>query len=80
MQYQRTPLLSGYSPSQLQNGKQIHANLDAMVPFPPHMAHGVQARETMKSQQKEEKVVLRFPHEYKVGAPCLAHQLRMLFA
>ena len=36
------------------------------------MAQGMQAKEAMRSQQKEQKVVLRSPHKYKVGAPCYA--------
>ena len=34
MQYRRTPLFSGYSPSELLNGRQIRTKLDAMVLFP----------------------------------------------
>ena len=44
MQYRRTPLLSGYSPSELLNGRQIRTKLDAMVPSPVHVAQGIQAR------------------------------------
>ena len=70
MQYRRTPLLSGYSPSELLNGRQIRTKLDAMVPSPAHVAQGIQAEGAIKSQQKEQKVVSRFPHQYKVGGPC----------
>ena len=43
-----------------------------MVPSPAHVAQGIQARGAMKSWQKEQRVVLRFPHQYKVGTPCYA--------
>ena len=43
MQYQRTPLLFGYLPSELLNGRQIHTKLDAMVASLAHMAQGIQA-------------------------------------
>ena len=61
MQYQRTPLLSGYLYSELLNERQIRTKLDAMVLPPAHVAEGIQARVVMKSQQKEQKVVSRFP-------------------
>ena len=64
MQYWRTPFLSGCSPSELLNGRQICTKLDAVVPSPAHVAQGIQAGGAMKSQQKEKKVVLRFPHQY----------------
>ena len=53
MQYQRTPLLSGYSPNELLNGRQILTKLDAMVLSPAHVAQGIQTRGAMKSQQEE---------------------------
>ena len=72
MQYWSTSLLSGYSPSELLNGRQIRTNLDAMLPSPAHVAQGIQARGFMKSQLKKQRVVSRFPHQYKVGAPSYA--------
>ena len=53
MQYRRTPLLSGYSPSELLNGRQrqIPTKLDAMVPYLANLAQGIQARGVMKSHQ-----------------------------
>ena len=70
MQYQRISLLSGYSPSKPLNGRQIRTKLVAMVLSPAHVAQGIDDRGAIKSQQKEQKVVSRFPHQYKVGAPC----------
>ena len=43
-----------------------------MVPSSAHVVQGIQVRGAMKYQQKEQKVVLRFPHQYKVGASCYA--------
>ena len=36
------------------------------MPSPAHVALGIEARGTMKSQLKEQKFVSRFPHKYKV--------------
>ena len=60
MHYRRTPLLSGYSSSDLLNGRQIRTKMDAMVPSPAHVTQGIQARGAIKSQPKEQKVVSRF--------------------
>ena len=59
-------------PTELLNGRQIRTKLDAMVPSLTHVVKGIQARGAMKSQEKEQKLVLRFPHQYKVGTPCYA--------
>ena len=72
MQYRRTPHLSGYSPSELLNGRHIHTKLDAMVLSLAHVEQGIQAKAAMKSQQQEQKGVKRFPHQYKVGILCFA--------
>ena len=72
MQYRRTPLLLGYSPSELLNGRQVHTKLDAMVPSPAHAAQGMQTKEAMRPQKKEQKVLLRSPHECKDGSPYYA--------
>ena len=50
LQYHRTPLDSGYSPSKLLNGRQIWCKLDALFPFPIHAAQGKQAKEASQSQ------------------------------
>ena len=44
MQYRRSPLLSGYSPNELLDGRQTRTKLDAMVPSPAHVAQDIQAR------------------------------------
>ena len=73
MQYRRTPLDSGYSPSELLNGRQIRTKLDALVPSPAHVAQGKQAKEAAKSQLSEcTKMVAKTTYQYSVGAPCYA--------
>ena len=36
MQYRQTPLASGYSPSELLNGRQIRTKIDILLPSPAH--------------------------------------------
>ncbi|KAL5489153.1 hypothetical protein EMCRGX_G018213 [Ephydatia muelleri] len=70
MQYRRTPLAEGYSPSELLNGRQIRTKIDALLPSSAHMAQGRQARAATKSQEKE--VPERIGPVYSVGTPCYA--------
>ena len=49
MQYRKTPLLLGYSASELLNGRQIRTKLDAKVSSPAHATQGMQAKEAMRS-------------------------------
>ena len=73
LQYRRTPLESGYSPSELLNGRQIRSKLDALIPSPSHVAQGKQAKAAAKSQSLERiKSVTPITYRYKVGAPCYA--------
>ena len=73
MQYRRTPLETGLSPSELLNGRQIRTRLDALVPSPAHAAQGKQARQASKSQQNEKSIsVNATTYQYRVGAPCYA--------
>ena len=67
MQYRRTPLASGYSPSELLNGRQIRTKRDILLPSPAHTAQGKQAREATKSQ-----TVAKLKYTYSVGTPCYA--------
>ena len=53
LQYRRTPLPSGYSPSELLQGRQICSKLDALFPSPAHVAQGRQAREAIREQLQE---------------------------
>jgi hypothetical protein len=68
MHYRRTPLPTGYSPSQLLNGRQIRCKIDILLPSPAHMAQQLQARETRKSSTE---TISRI-HQYIVGAACYA--------
>ncbi|XP_062521210.1 uncharacterized protein K02A2.6-like [Corticium candelabrum] len=74
MQYRRSPLPSGYSPSELLNNRLIRAKIDTLVPSPAHEAQGRQAREATKSQAKEfQNAVHKVNNNYyQVGRPCYA--------
>jgi len=67
MQYRRTPLASGYSPSEMLNGRQPRTQIDTLLPSPAHKAQGQQAREATKSQ-----TVRKMETKYVVGTPCYA--------
>jgi len=67
MQYRRTPTSSGYSPSELLNGRQIRSQIDTLLPSPAHKAQGQQAREATKSQ-----TIGKMDKKYAVGTPCYA--------
>ena len=43
-----------------------------MVMSLAHVVQGIHTRGAMKFQQKEQKAVLKFPHQCKSGAPCCA--------
>ena len=72
MQYRRTPFNTGFSPSQLLNGRQLRTKIDALLPSPAHIAQEHQAREATKSQQKEQTAVQHVRTAYDVGTPCYA--------
>ena len=65
MQYRRTPLPSGYSPSELLNGRQIRGLIDAIVPSPTHIAQSYQ----MKHQ---DGTISKKAQQYNVGQACYA--------
>ena len=68
----RTPLNTGFSPSQLLNGRQLRTKIDALLPSPAHIVQEHQAREATKSQQKEQTAVQHVRTAYDVGTPCYA--------
>ncbi|KAL5489033.1 hypothetical protein EMCRGX_G018077 [Ephydatia muelleri] len=75
MQFRRTPLSSGYSPSELLNGRQIRSKIDTLLPSPAHIAQGKQAREAIKSQLQEDDSapsVNKLTYSFPGGAPCYA--------
>ena len=78
MQYRRTPLNTGFSPSQLLNGRQLRTKIDALLPSPAHIAQEHQAREASKSQQKEQTAVQHVRTAYDVGTPLWKRHLEQL--
>jgi transposase InsO family protein len=54
MQYRRTPLPSGYSPSELLNGRQLRALIDTVIPSP---AQQVQATHQKQAQHLRYQLV-----------------------
>lgn len=74
MQYRRTPLLSGYSPSELFNGRQIRSKTDTLLPSPTHTSQGKLAREATKFQLQENSgpSVNKLTYSFQLGAPCYA--------
>jgi len=71
--YRRTPLSTGYSPSELLNGRQLRTKIDTLLPSPAHTAQGKQAKEATKSQQSERQLpITQVAVTYKVDDPCYA--------
>ena len=66
-QYRRTPTDSGFSPSQLLNGRQIRTKLDAILPSPAHSMQGKQTRAISSNDDSRHSI-----HNFKVGDPCYA--------
>jgi hypothetical protein len=64
IQYRRTPLTSGYSPSELLNGRQIRARIDTLVPSPAHISQGLQTATLPKTAHNSA--------EFHPGSPCYA--------
>ena len=71
MQYRRTPTTSGLSPSELLNGRQICALIDALAPSVVHQAQGRQSQQVANSMQRLMARKEGIP-TYKVGTPCYA--------
>ena len=69
MQYRRTPLASGYSPSELLNGRQIRATIDNLFPSP---AHQIQKKQNAATRRVSQETLVRESHRYSVGQPCFA--------
>ena len=73
MQYRRTPLAEGYSPSEILNGRQIRSKIDILLPSPAHIAQGKQAKSATKSQLSERhQHVEKVTQTFKIGSPCYA--------
>ena len=69
MQYRRTPLLCGYSPGELLNGRQIRTTTDVLIPSPAHQARGRQGKQAAKAAQR---LAGRSGPQYRFGTPCYA--------
>jgi len=65
MQYRKTSVPHGFSPSELLNGRQLRAKIDTPLPSPPHLAQGLQMQAEKEKEAKKN-------HSYDVGAPCYA--------
>ena len=73
MQYHKTPLASGYSPSEILNGQQIRCKIDILLPSPAHIAQAKQVTATSKSPPTTSpSQVARVAHTFKVGDPWYA--------
>ena len=68
LQYRRTPLESGFSPSELLNGRQIRSKLDSLLPCPPCLVREMQD----KRNQRTNKESFQIQHKYKIGDFCYA--------
>ena len=66
-QYRRTPTDSGFSPSQLLNGRQIRTKLDAILPSPARIMQGKQTRAISSNDDSRHPI-----HNFKAGDPCYA--------
>ena len=53
LQYRHTPLSTGYSPSELLNGRQIRAKIDVIIPSPAHIAQAQQVQVSSRLNLKE---------------------------
>ena len=66
-QYRLTPTDSGFSPSQLLNGRQIRTKLNAVLPSPAHIMQGKQTRAISSTDDSRHPI-----HDFKAGDPCYA--------
>jgi len=64
MSYRRTPTSTGYSPSELLNGRQIRSLIDALVPSPAQLAQ--------QKQQQDKRHVCVNHRQFCVGDTCYA--------
>ena len=66
MQYRRTPLSGGFSPSELLNGRQIRTKIDILLPSPPHAAQRKQVVESQRNSKTNNKDNNPYSKEMKV--------------
>ena len=67
MMYRRTPLDSGFSSSELLNGRQIRSRLDALIPSPAHIA---QKKQMKGSSQIAIRLHMNAEKSFPEGTPC----------
>ena len=67
MQYRRTPLASGYSPSELLNGRQSGRRSIHYCHL-PHIPH----KDSRHDKQRKSQTVSNVVKQYTVGTPCYA--------
>ena len=70
LQYRRTPLPTGYSPSELLNGRQIRAKIDIIIPSPAHTAQAQQWK--VNRRVNKGKALIDKVFKYQIGTPCYA--------
>nr|CAB3263167.1 uncharacterized protein LOC104265771 [Phallusia mammillata] len=63
LQYRRIPNASGFSPSELLNGRQIRAKIDTLLPSPAHLMQRKQVQATRKPVNIT---------SFNIGDPCYA--------
>ena len=68
-QYRRMPLSTGFSPSELLNGRQIRTRIDALLPTHAHLT---QKRQTLRAPGVDTNTGDKSSPEYKVGTLCYA--------
>ena len=66
MQFQRTPLPSGLTPSELLNGRQIRTKIDVLKPSVPHIMLYKESKKVNISEQTLDSF------KFRVGDPCYA--------
>ena len=70
IQYRRTPLESGLSPSELLNGRQLRGKLDALLPSVPQIAKSLQNRQNKPTSNKRTSNT-----NFDVGKPCYVQRI-----
>jgi hypothetical protein len=68
--YRRTPFATGYSPSELLNGRQIRTLIDTLAPSPAHQSQALQQKQMRNKNERQLRPTQ--PGKYRVGSPCYA--------
>ena len=71
MMYRRTPNASGFSPSELLNGRKIRTAIDILCPDPAVVMQRQQSERLQQEIQRHRKIQVHQVHyPYTVGTPC----------